>query len=181
MRRLFGVAVLVLAVTALSATSASAAGPAPPASAQAVVERVSMRLDCSRLSGSAVQYAASHGYCPASGAAAVPETTVDGNCGDSFLYMWNHRGGEATFWYGFHSTKGTVLHRDLHVSWVNWNQSVLGNFNDSIYMWDASYSQTTSKYTKPGFVSGVLYGDVLLWWGGICTLLNPTSSTTVTW
>jgi hypothetical protein len=173
--------VLAVAVTALSVTSASAAGPSPPTSGQAVIQTVPMQLECSRLSGSALQYAVSHRYCPASGAGAIPETTVNGNCGDSFLYMWNHGGGDATFWYGFHSTKGTVFYRDLHVSWANWTRGVHGNFSDSTYMWNASFSHTTNRYTKQGFVTGVAYGEVYLWWGGICSLLYPTSSTHVSW
>lgn len=48
-------------------------------------------------------------------------------------------------------------------------------------MWDSNYWNTRNTYTRAGFITGVEWGNVYLWWGGICTLLNPTSSTWVTW
>ena len=74
-----------------------------------------------------------------------------------------------------------MFYRNLTVTWANWTHGVVGNIPDETYLWNATYQTTAKRYTKAGFVTGVLYGDVILWWGGICTLLDPTSSTTVTW
>jgi hypothetical protein len=183
MKKLRAVVILALfaaVVSGLEAQAASAAGPSPPGATQTLVATVPMQLDCSRLSASAMQYATSHLYCMSSGANA-PNNEVGGNCGYSYLYMYNAHRGDARFHYGFHSTDGTVIDRNLTISWANWTHGVVGNFPDSIGMFNATYRNTVDKYTKSGFVTGVLYGDVFLWWGGICTLNDPTSSAEVTW
>jgi hypothetical protein len=134
-----------------------------------------------RASANVHSYAVAHGYCPASTSSGVsPQNTVGGNCGDSYLYMSNARAGYARFHYGFYSTDGTVYYRDLVVSWTNWTHLNYGNYTDATYMWNAGYDTTKTLYTKTGYVSGVLSGEVYLWWGGICSILHPTSSTTVT-
>jgi hypothetical protein len=171
-------ALMVMSTTgALAADSAAATALASPPT---VVENVPMTVDCTQGSASVQQYAVAHGLCPAGAGVAQPDNLVRGNCGDSFLYMSNARSGNASFRYGFDSSQGHVIDRNLVVSWVNWTRGVHGNFHDSIAMWNTHYSHTVAKYTQTGFVSGVLSGDVILWWGGICTISYPTSSTTVT-
>ena len=196
------IAVIALSISAvgLSATGALAdtspatpppplsTTPSPPAPISApsptdvLVATASMNVSCSGLSASAVQYAVTNGICaPDAKGVLTPQNKVGGNCGSSWLYMSNAGGGHARFHYGFHSTQGTVFYRNITVTWANWRFGVVGNIPDETYMWNATYDTTVTRYTKAGFVTGVLYGDVILWWGGICTLLDPTSSTTVTW
>jgi hypothetical protein len=174
---------LTLPAAALAATTTTGATARSSAAAvgSVTVEVAPMALDCGSMSASAHSYAVAHGYCPAGSSSSVsPNNTVGGNCGDSYLYMWNDRAGYAAFHYGFYSTDGTVYYRDLVVSWVNWTHLVNGNYTDATYMWNAGYDTTKGLYTKTGYVSGALSGEVYLWWGGICSILHPTSSTTVT-
>jgi hypothetical protein len=178
-----GFVTMVAALMVMSTTgalAANSAGSAASATPPTVVENVPMTVDCTRGSATVLQYAVAHGFCPAGAGVAQPQTKVSGNCGYSFLYMSNARTSRASFRYGFHSSKGHVTDRNLVVSWANWNRFVYGNFHDSILMWNTDYSHTVAKYTQTGFVTGVLSGDVILWWGGICTIQHPTSSATVT-
>jgi hypothetical protein len=172
---------LPAAALATTTTSGTTAQFSAAAAGSVTVEVAPMTLDCGSMSPSVHNYAVAHGYCPASTSGiASPYNTVAGNCGDSYLYMSNARVSEARFHYGFYSTDGTVAYRDLVVSWANWKYFNVGNYTDATYMWNAGYDTTKTLYTKTGYVTGALSGNVDLWWGGICSILHPTSSTTVT-
>jgi hypothetical protein len=138
-----------------------------------------MTLNCASLSAAAKRHAAAHGDC-AAGPTARPDTTVSGDCGESWLYMGNAGNGDAQFYYGFQSTLGNVVYRALNVTWLNWND----NYSDGLYdfggMNDSFYANSRAEFAGAGFVTGVMSGEVLLWWGGICTIDYPSAYTTVT-
>lgn len=170
-----------VALAALLMIPATASAATSPAGTTSFTVKVEMTLDCSSMTPSVHSYAVAHGYCAGHTSlnGPVPLNTVDGNCGDSYLYMSNAGNAEGRFYYGFYSTDGTVYYRDLVVSWANWTTGNYGNYVDAEYMWSAGYDNTKYLRTAKGFVTGVLSGNVDLWWGGICTVLYPTSSTTV--
>jgi hypothetical protein len=196
-RRVHVLARLSARITAVAAAAALALAVAGPASAstrqgsagstfnsQATdVATVSMRLDCSDMSAKAHAYAVAHGYCPADGqgATVTPNNTVYGNCGYSWLYILNLGGGYADFLYGFHSTQGAVVYRSLHVSWYNWRYYRGGGWYDTGWMASSTYSTDRRVDTYAGYVTGGLSGWVQLWWGGKCSILNPTDGETITW
>lgn len=105
-----------------------------------------------------------------------------GNCGYSYLYMRNAYHGDCLFRYGFGSDRGSVVYRHLQNGWSNWTR---GNWGytplDAEWMWSSTYNTSRTVYTRSGYVSGVLYGYVEVWWGLFCYIEWPTSHADVTW
>ena len=184
MRRLALVlSIMVLAVTAaftLSGAPAFAAGSAGTAGTAAQSAQASsssevgaLVLDCKDLSPAAKRYAKAHDICQPNSPG--PADKRCGNCGCSYLDLFNRQRGYAGMLYGFKSTKGSVIHRNLHVGWINLTQSSSGGWNDNHYMASSKYSADRHVDTHRGEVAGDLSGSVTLWWGAHCTLLNPVS------
>lgn len=135
-----------------------------------------MTLDCGTMSAKAHQYAVAHGYC--AGGSRSPDTVVTGNCGSSEIYIYTDYStpdlGWADIKYGFASTKGTVIYRNLGVGYAGESDS--GGFNDSSVMFSSSYTRTVSRYVGSGEAYASVGGTVTLWWGAQCTLLEPEAS-----
>lgn len=132
-----------------------------------------MTLDCASLSESARSYANSHGYCKRDKLrGAVPNDTVVGNCGSSWLYIRDTGIREATFSYGFASSQGVVIHRELNGYWSS-TSGLSGYLNDTALMASSSYSTTRSRGTGYGAVNAWISGRVTLYWGGKCILGYP--------
>lgn len=140
-----------------------------------------MSLDCAALDGDAAAYATKNGLCPGGTGVAVPENTRWGNCGASWIYVSNRRSGNAYVWWGFLSTLGTVVYRNLNAHWANYSRGTAGGFLDKNYMFSSSYTNDRVFKTAAGEVAVALSGSVRLVWGGSCTILIPTASATITW
>lgn len=146
--------------------------PAATSSAPASVVRGTLTLDCTHLSSKARAYAVAHNYCPSKKGSA-PANTVYGNCGSSWIYIfpWGYA-GEADVYYGFSSSKGTVVYRYLHVYWDSSN-GLDGGWANYGYMFSSRYSSTRNVNPGRGWMYASLSGWVNLWWGGKCYLLVP--------
>lgn len=169
-------------LTAVTTSAASASALPAPRTAVSITHaiRVPMTLNCGHLTTAAASYAVRNGYCRTAGGRLIPNDVATGDCGDSVLYMNNAQGGNARFTYGFDSTAGEVIYRSLDVSWVNWSKNLSSNFPDNSFMGSSHYANQRTDYTASGFVTGVLSGYVVLWWGGTCDMYYPSDYTTVT-
>jgi hypothetical protein len=161
-----------------AATQAAAATSSAAHASQSRVEGA-LVLDCTHMSAAAHRYAVAHHYCGPN--SPKPNDTVCGNCGCSFIDLFNRSRGYAGMYYGFKSSKGTVIHRSLAVNWANFTKGNAGGWGDSGFMASSSYSADRHVDTHAGIVSAVLSGSVTLWWGASCTLLEPTSTVKVTY
>ena len=104
----------------------------------------------------------------------TPAGEVSGNCGSSFITLTNLENGEAGIDWGFESSLGIVIQRVLTVSWNNLSLTGLHNsFADDDPMFSADYENLKDVYSGHGYVHAELTGNVLLIWGGVCTLLAP--------
>jgi len=179
--RLFGRAIKVASVSiALVVTLATS--PAMASTVSPVVQRdqasvvsVSMTLDCVNMTPKARTYADAHGLCASHSTAGgvSPMNVVPGNCGESWIYLVDKDNGYGSINYGFNSSQGNVIYRNLVVSYAGQRS---GNvFPDAAWM-NGYYFQTGQvRYMGYGWASVVLGGSVTLWWGGVCNILSPTS------
>lgn len=177
-------AIVALALAGLSASASAATTPAHASTSGVRVIHIGLALDCAHMSASARHYAIAHHYCTAAGTAAIhPDSTgtEPGDCGTSFITINNLRGGRAQFIWGFSSTLGTVIGRNLAVNWLNELFGNFGGWGDSSVMFSSSYSSPARTVaTGEGEVFGDEGGSVLLWWGATCTLLNPSTAQNIT-
>lgn len=167
-----GLAVMCLTVPTTSALASQPGPHSVPASA------VAMTIDCVNMTVSVHEYAVAHNYCPATSGHQILGTTY-GDCGSSWLLMWDYGHNYADFSYGFQSSQGNVVRRNLGINWTNWSTGGSGSFGDNDWMNSSYYNTTRTEYTYSGFVTGSMSGWVLLWWGGVCTIIPPSDSTTV--
>lgn len=161
---------------ASASSTQTTSGPRTASSEIRAVE-TAMTLDCEAFRGNVRKYAIEHGYCPMPDSPGKPSpyNTVYGACGSAFIYIEdpNWESYTAKFRYGFRSTLGTVVARSLAVGYVG--PKGPGGFSDSGFMASSSYSRTSGKYTTgSGYLTATLGGKVTLFWGGTCTLLQPT-------
>ncbi len=174
-RVLVSLSLALILVSALGITALASQG----ATNTLTVGSAAMTLDCSSMSKSVHAYAVAHNYCPALSGSVAPDNTTVGDCGSSALAMANYGHNYAQFSYGFHSTEGNVVYRSLGINWTNWNTGGSGSFGDSNWMNNSFYSTTRNQLTYSGFVTGSMSGWVLLWWGGTCNIIPPSSSAQV--
>lgn len=169
---------LAMSISAQSAFAAEPSGAAAASNTAPLPVTAPMTLQCSRLTGSALRYAVSHRYCPTgSGSRVVPQNTVYGSCGSSGLYIRNQNyDGSAIFTESAHSTEGAIASVYYTVNWDN-SSGPVGSVSGSGIPLGATWSNADYVYTGVGFVSGVMSGGVVLWWGGVCTIDFPTSAT----
>jgi len=139
-----------------------------------------MRVDCTTLEGAAADYAIKNQICP-DPKHPQPNDTRWGNCGSSWIYVWNRGHGNAYVWWGFASIQGTVVRRNLTASWFNYDRNTGGRFIDSNYMLSTLYSNDRVFTTAAGSVLVWLSGNVRLVWGGTCVILYPTDAERITW
>jgi hypothetical protein len=170
-----GLVTTVLLATALSATAASAA--------EGRSTRVAMTLDCVNMTEQARAYAVHNNLCTPDGKAVESGVStygvVTGNCGSSWIWIYNSNGGYARFVYGYHSTRGTVVAHVLRVSWYNWSTGGASGWTDAAGRLSSTYEIQRTRFTGAGYVATGLSGFVTLWWGGTCNILNPTDAVTV--
>ena len=174
-RVLVSLGLALILVSALGMTALAGQGPANTV----IVGSAGMTLDCSSMSNSVHAYAVAHNYCPALSGNVTPYNTTVGDCGSSALAMADYGHNYAQFSYAFHSTQGNVVYRSLGLNWTNWNTGGSGSFGDSGWMNNSYYSATRNQLTYSGYVTGSMSGWVLLWWGGTCSIIPPTSSAQV--
>jgi hypothetical protein len=169
-----------------SETSLTQTGPNGSSDIPEGAIEVEMKLDCTDMSTQARAYANEHRLCDdasvlsedegllTENGTALPMDTQWGNCGSSWIYVFNNGGGNADVLWGFNSTLGTVVHRNLTVYWSNWHTGMNGSFLDKHHMFSSFYQKSRVFHTKPGSVLVGLTGTVTLVWGGQCVLLIPT-------
>lgn len=175
---LLTVAIMAAVAAALGAGTAAAA-PAPDDAANppaATVVRAEMLLDCTNMRESVHEYAVAHEYCPPAGSGDVSTNgIVYGNCGSSEIWLSNEPGvGWASVVYGFNSSVGTVVHRNLGIGVAGDDASP--SWNDSGWMNSSTYYAGNSVWTGIGWAYASLGGTVTLIWGGQCTLLEPQAA-----
>lgn len=171
----------VLPAGAASAESPGSGEDSPDVTTTAV----QMVLDCAGMDEETLAYAVEQEYCTADGAAVDPAPgTQDvrfGNCGWSHLFVWDESGssGRMVAGYGFLSIVGTVVYRNLTIGWTNVSLGTVGSSRDSGLMFSVSYANNRTLTTGNGRLFATLSGTVTLAWGGRCTLLIPSDTTTV--
>lgn len=137
-----------------------------------------MRLDCTHMTAEAKAYADARGYCSASNTTISPNGVVYGNCGDSWIYIFDVTLGDVDIDYGFDSSLGTVVYRNLGIGFAGTANS--GGWPDNGWMFSSSYySSRQNIYVGYGEAYASLGGTVTLVWGGQCDLLNPSDATWV--
>ncbi len=135
-----------------------------------------MGLDCTHMSAAAHKYATDHGYCTAANTKVAPNGVVYGDCGDSWIYIFDVGGGDADIDYGFDSNWGAAVYRNLSIGYAG-SESADG-WSDSDWMGSSSYS-SSREYLPVGVGDAYasMGGSIGLWWGGTCTLYDPADST----
>ncbi|HEV8557123.1 MAG TPA: hypothetical protein VGR06_12090 [Actinophytocola sp.] len=165
-------ALTILAVLLASSLVSAGTVAAESARSEPVTVNGKMVLDCVHMTPETHKYAVENNYCTDG---ATPQNTVYGDCGYSFIYIYALGSLEAQVYYGFGSSLGAVVYRNLGVGWAS-TSGLSGGWNDSGVMASSTYA--TNRYINPGY--GTTYvalgGDVVLWWGGTCTLLGPTDN-----
>jgi hypothetical protein len=179
---LAGIGAIIGAIMLIPATAANA-GPLAGRSSTGLrivgEAQAKMTLDCAALTGKVLQYAVKHDYCTAGGNGVAPQDTVSGNCGTSEVYIENDGNGYGVIIYGFASSQGTVVYRDLTIGWGG--NLAEGIHDDNGWMYSTSYYATTNEvYPGAGPAYADMGGSVQLLWGATCYIAEPYSITTIT-
>jgi hypothetical protein len=178
---LAGAALLIGVVSApSSAAPAQASTPTtPPARPSGhVLATAQLTLDCATLTTAGKRYAKANGIC-GYGDGVSPSNVVAGNCGTSFIWVYNNGGGDADILWGFGSSLGPVFYRDLTIAWYNWDSGGAGSYHDANWMASSSYSKSRVFHTYAGYVTVGLSGSVENSLG-TCSVLSPTDWIDVT-
>lgn len=171
-------AALLVAVTMVlgSASGAAAADRTHAAVTHKAVIKAPMTLDCVNMSADAHEYAVTHNLCPASGAGT--DGVVYGDCGDSFVFVDPAGNGDASFTWGFDSSEGSVIDHELVVD--AWGASGPDSIPDAqLGPGTPDYANGVTRYEGIGPIHAVLSGEITLWFGGTCTIGNPTADTNI--
>ena len=131
-----------------------------------------MSLDCTNMTDDVRAEANKRGACD--NGEIQPNNTVFGNCGWSWMYGSDAGRGAAHLRWGFLSIQGTVVRRNLGISWFRYPWSWF--YNDSNWMFSSFYQKTRDVWAVGGYVFASLSGNVRLTWGGTCVILYPTDS-----
>lgn len=140
-----------------------------------VVEAV---LACGEFPGDVLAYAQVHGYCPTPSRGGLTAYAVQTyNCGKAWIEGYN-RGTRGRMYvnYGFSSSQGVVVHRNLTVG----TDLAIG-WNDSAVMLSTGYD-SGHRYVgigRLGWHSASYSGAVTLVWGGWCTIPTITDNFTI--
>jgi hypothetical protein len=170
-----------LFVVALTQVPAAAQAPVsalaqPIAPAGGVLVRATARLDCASLSPRGHQYAAAHHLCTTPTGGTQPQSIVDNSCGSSWLWISNPLVGRTNITYGFDSTLGPIVHRELSVQvWFTHPNNSIDNFTipDFGFMLASRYQTVWGEQTGPGGAAAQLTGTVELAIGGYCFITLP--------
>jgi hypothetical protein len=174
-----------LMATVASGGSADASPPVP--SEQSVSPQIvegRMLPDCDSLSESAREYARLHdievcgvvGIHDDGSASYVPKNKIPGDCGSSAIYLYRSRvsPSQVTFEWGFESTVGSMVIRDLMVTWAYGSKT--GSHEDYGIMGSAVYNGEMNKVFADKTTHAVLLGTAITGWGLDCYLAGPTAS-----
>lgn len=138
-----------------------------------------MTLDCTHMTASARSYAQSHGYCPvapsaSNGGHVTPaDSTVYGACGSSWMHVTSGGPGIAKFSYGFQSSEGTVVYRQLDGGWDS-SRGADKPLTDYGYMFSSRYDGVReANVGDDTAVHAWITGQVTMVWGGHCILDYP--------
>ncbi len=169
--------------TSVISVSASPANATTSSAATPSVTTVSARmvLDCVHLTSKARAYAASHHYCggATSKSHMSPYTIVSGACGSSRISIIHYPTvAQALILWGFDSTQGNVIFRNLTISWNNSTPGgARGSFGDTGPMLSTRWRNQRVVNSGAGTIFAALDGWILLWWGGTCAILHPVAHT----
>jgi hypothetical protein len=160
----------------LAATSAAGSPAGPPAGK---LVKVKMTTNCTDMSPDVHKYAVDHNYCPSSDGA-EGNNVVTGNCGDSWLWIWDD-GNSSAFGYhtGVDSAQGSIAEVSWNLSWYNWTSGASGGTGDSNWPWSTDWERQSWLNSGRGYITAGLSGQVILVWGGTCYIGNPTDFTDV--
>ena len=175
-------AITTLGLTTGSAALASTTSDAANTSARSIEGR--MLPDCGSLTDSEREYARLHdievcgvvGIHDDGSASFVPANQVSGDCGSSASYLQRSRVSptQVTFEWGFHSTVGNMIIRDLMVTWKYGSTS--GSKEDYNIMNSATYNGSMNKTFADKSTHAQLLGMAITDWGLDCYLAGPTAT-----
>lgn len=175
-----GVCLLSLLMLTVSSVYTGSAAHAQGLSHHAQVVRsvASMTVVCTGNTPTVQKYLVEHHLCTSKGT--TPDNTVGGSCGLAWIYGTRLGGGWEVWNIGGISSLGPI-------SWVVPTVKWFGGANGG-GSWSTVYPGfSLSLWTLPvyansgrGLVEGDLSGFVILWFGGVCTILNPVSVIYVT-
>lgn len=168
------VAIIAALCAVLTAMPASAAPAATPKPAPATMHG-RMQADCAHASPSALKIAISKGVCASPGK--TLNAVNEGNCGTDNISLVPGPDANVTIYYGFDSSIGPVVYRDLSVGYAG--GSFLGSFPDQSVMFGSSYSGSNTVFTGVGEAFATLGGTVTLVYGLQCDLVPASDSTLV--
>lgn len=95
----------------------------------------------------------------------TPDTTLPGDCGTGTFEIHNLGRGNAQMVWGFNSSLGPAIYRNLEVNWVREKLGNSGGWTDAQPMFGAGYRNQKNVSTGTGTVTGDLSGSVTLVWG----------------
>ena len=111
-----------------------------------------------------------------------PQNQVPGNCGTSFLYIWNYGRGHAGFEMGATSILGPIAYGSATIGWYNATRNHVGTpFHEPVSgnLEPNKWLKVEDVITASGDVFGDLYGDVIVG-DTICSIDHPTDSQYIT-
>lgn len=173
-------AVALLIALAVAPASASPDPTAPTPSSEHLLAVMPMTLDCDGLTAAGRSYAKQHNICGYDDGQVHTDSVAYGNCGSSWIWVFDNTAGYADVLWGFSSTQGPVFYRNLLVSWKNWTTGGSGSYADKNWMASTTYSKDRQFGTKAGYVAVGLTGTVEVTLG-TCSILHPVDNTVVTW
>jgi hypothetical protein len=125
---------------------------------------------------------------PGSGAAAPrrvgvrPLNVVSGNCGSSWLYIYNQfNGGTPQFYVGAQSLPAELDYGAATITWQNLTKGGTSIINLAVSPNNDPFTwlDFVSRYTKVGTIFAYMAGDVLLTNGELCYMDYPTDTENV--
>ena len=189
----------VLLAAATSAVLASVAFAVPAQAAQGTTSAVSAKATVAckltdpkaATSATLADAAATKELCqkwgiPGSGPYApgfTPASTVYGNCGSSFIYLYDRQnGGNPDFNYGVNSTLGPIITGSVAIWWQNLRTNGANHFDRTVYpnAGPNSFSEHYyDEWTGTGAVYTTMTGSVEVGSGTVCTLAVPTDTESI--
>lgn len=180
-------AAAVLVVTlVVPATSVSAAtiDSTPTSQSSVTVIQGTMTPECNNLSASTAAYIQDHGIqvCGYNQSATQggihPDGYATGNCGSSYVFIYDNNGGTADVAYGFNSTIGNMVYRNLVITWSGDEAS--GSFPDAAFMNNFTYNSPL-RLIIPGYgpAGAHLGGSATTFYGLTCSMVGAIANTTL--
>jgi hypothetical protein len=177
------VGIAVLATVGLLTPAAAHAAPSRPDGKVASKNRVQMTVACTVDSAKVRPGQSLADLCASAGGGIAPNDTVTGQCGDSFLYIWNLGNGIAAFEVGADSDLGPIAYGSATVSWANISTAYSTAYNLPVTanVGPANWFDWRDIYTGGGDIIASMGGDVMLTTGVVCHFLYPFDDEWITW